>query len=250
MIQGMKSALLGLASLALVSVGSIASTANADQLLAAFNFRLDANRDYQTSMTPVLGGPQYVQSIRTVVYGNYCLINATDLQFTQTATGPIYRSLPQLGGVFAVNSQVAAINFFFSQSRYRDVDCRIEFWSSNMGPGPGPGPGPTPPPTGNLESRANRLVIDTNFLSISIKMANGYQGLVPQMSGLVDYARYFLDSVKANQSRTRLLEIYSTLKTQTKNFEAGFIQTHSQHRNQDVGDNWQRYLKSLDDVRL
>ena len=237
MIQGMKRIFLGLALAA-----SGATAANADQLLVSFDFRVDANVDYQTQITPVLGGPVFVNQIRTVAYGNYCYLYLSGLHFSQANRGPLYSVNPLPGGIFTVNSQMAELQLLFSQTRFSDVNCRIELWSMN-------GNNPNPP-AGDLVSRATMLSTDANLLSISVKMTNGYQTLAPEVSSVSDYARYFLDGVKANQSTSRLKEMYTELKARTATFEAAFLKVHSQQRNQDVGDSWQTYLKSLDAVRL
>lgn len=237
MIQEMKRIFLGLA---LVTAG--ASSASADQLLASFNFRLDANVNYQTQLTPIYGQPVFVKQVRTVVIGSYCRLAVGALNFSQLDRGPLYTAAPQPGGIYILNSQLAELQLQFRQTLYSDVDCRVELWSAN-------GNNPNPP-AGNLLNRVTKVSNDASFLGAIVKTTNGYQSLTQQVTSVSDYARYFLDAVKANQSTKRLTEMYQELKKRTATFESAFLQVHAQQRNQDVGDSWQSYLKALDAVQL
>lgn len=240
MIQGMRRIFLGLA---LVTAGS--SSANADQLLASFNFRLEPNIDYQTNLTPIIGTPVFVKQVQAKVFGNNCRLAVGALTFSQSDRGPLYSVAPQAGGVYVLNSQLAELQLPFRQTRNLEANCRIELWSTN-----GNNPIPNPPPTGDLLNRVTTVSNDASLLGLVIKTTNGYQSLTTQVTAVSDYARYFLDAVKANQSTKRLSEMYTELKNRTATFEKSFLQVHSQQRNQDVGDSWQSYLKALDAVHL
>ncbi|MCX6116210.1 MAG: hypothetical protein NT027_01610 [Proteobacteria bacterium] len=218
----------------------------ADQILATFDYgNLKANRPYQTSMTQIFGGRQYVNSIRITVYGNYCQLVSRGLTFIQDNRGQEFFATPDGRGGFGVQGTVFAINYKFEQTRWNNVDCRIELWSTGQGGIPDGGQLPS-----NIQSLASSLSINGNLLSARINLTDGYDALGADVHSLAEYVQYFYRIVEAGHSRDRVASAFRLVREQTNIFERKFVPVHMTNRNLDVEEAWNYYIEALSKIRL
>ncbi len=218
----------------------------ADQLLASFDYgRLMANRPYETKMTQVNGGRQYVGSVRVLVYGNYCQLVSRGLTFIQHNRGQEFFATPDGRGGFGIQSEVFAVNYKFEQTNWSKVDCKIELWSVGQGGGSGGGQVPS-----NIEHLARSLSIQGNLLSATLNLTDGYDALGADAHTLAEYVQYFNGIVEAGHSRDRISSALRLVRQQTDVFEQRFVPVHMSIRNLDVDDAWNRYIEALGKIRL
>ncbi len=111
----------------------VSGLASADQLLLQLNYRVKANRDYQTNFKRIANFPIYVNTIRLATRGEYCNLTINKVEYlTQNHTVAQRAYHSGYGAEYIIPAgRASSVNIHFRQTTYRRADCELLVYGVN-----------------------------------------------------------------------------------------------------------------------
>ncbi len=108
-------------------VFGVAGFASAEELLLKLDYRVKANRSYQTNFKRVNDGPVAVNRIRLATRGEYCNLMISKVEYLVRNHSVAQRAVyTGWSGTYDIPAGVmSSVNVHFRQTQYRHADCEL-----------------------------------------------------------------------------------------------------------------------------